>query len=96
MVIRRCTFLSCMLILYAIVFAANTAQGEFSIPFTAHDICSQREKLRQQREHVMLVVRSYNSEQERPIHDFFLWVAGLLVCFLGAYRGAHATIADAN
>lgn len=37
-------------------------QGEFSVPYAAHDICNQREKLREQREHVMLVVRAYNSE----------------------------------
>jgi dynein heavy chain len=34
--------------------------GEFSIPYVAHDICNQREKLRVMREHVMLVVRAYN------------------------------------
>ena len=38
------------------------SQGEFSVPYAAHDICNQREKLREQREHVMLVVRAYNSE----------------------------------
>lgn len=38
-------------------------QGEFSVPYAAHDICNQREKLREQREHVMLVVRAYNSER---------------------------------
>lgn len=32
------------------------------MPYSAHDICNQREKLREQREHVMLVVRAYNSE----------------------------------
>jgi len=37
-------------------------KGEFSVPYAAHDICNQREKLREQREHVMLVVRAYNSE----------------------------------
>lgn len=39
------------------------SQGEFSVPYAAHDICNQREKLREQREHVMLVVRAYNSER---------------------------------
>ncbi|CAM9228493.1 unnamed protein product, partial [Choristocarpus tenellus] len=29
--------------------------------YVAHDICNQREKLRAQREHIMLVVRAYNS-----------------------------------
>lgn len=35
--------------------------GEITIPYAAHDICNQREKLRVVREHVMLVVRAYNS-----------------------------------
>ena len=37
-------------------------QGEFSVPYAAHDICNQREKLREQRENVMLVVRAYNGD----------------------------------
>lgn len=32
------------------------------MPYAAHDICNQREKLREQRENVMLVVRAYNGD----------------------------------
>jgi dynein heavy chain, axonemal len=35
--------------------------GEITIPYAAHDICNQREKLRVVREHVMLIVRAYNA-----------------------------------
>eukprot|EP00935_MAST-01C_sp_MAST-1C-sp1_P000961 g961.t1 len=34
--------------------------SEIQIPYVAHDICNQREKLRTLREHVLLVVRDYN------------------------------------
>lgn len=50
----------------------RTVQGEFSVPYAAHDIFNQREKLREQREHVLLVVKSYNSEQEHHDYDAFL------------------------
>ena len=35
------------------------------IPYTAHDIANQRDKLRSVREHVMLVVRAYNDILEK-------------------------------
>ena len=34
--------------------------GEFAIPYAAHDLCNQREKLRVARRHVLRVVRAYN------------------------------------
>ncbi|MEO0455852.1 MAG: hypothetical protein AAF152_04615, partial [Cyanobacteria bacterium P01_A01_bin.114] len=42
---------------------------EFAIPYIAHDMCNQREKLRVMREHVMLVVRAYNSIFDDLTHE---------------------------
>lgn len=50
-------------IVSAPILRVPAPQGEFSVPYAAHDICNQREKLREQRENVMLVVRAYNSER---------------------------------
>lgn len=56
-----------------------TIQGEFSVPYAAHDIFNQRQKLKEQREHVLLVVKSYNSEQEQRDYDTFLSAASSLL-----------------
>eukprot|EP00752_Nemacystus_decipiens_P009956 g8879.t1 len=56
-----CNFDLDLLALFSEVSHWEKFQGEFSVPYAAHDICNQREKLREQREHVMLVVRAYNS-----------------------------------
>ncbi|CAM9866654.1 unnamed protein product, partial [Discosporangium mesarthrocarpum] len=56
-----CNFDMELLSLFTEVSYWEKFQGEFSVPYVAHDICNQREKLRAQREHIMLVVRAYNS-----------------------------------
>ena len=55
-----CNFDQQLLALFTEVHYWEKFHGEFSIPYVAHDICNQREKLRIMREHVMLVVRAYN------------------------------------
>ncbi|GMI21327.1 hypothetical protein TeGR_g3290 [Tetraparma gracilis] len=55
-----CNFDQQLLALFTEVHYWEKFHGEFSIPYVAHDICNQREKLRVMREHVMLVVRAYN------------------------------------
>ena len=55
-----CNFDRQLLALFTEVHYWEKFHGEFSIPYVAHDICNQREKLRVMREHVMLVVRAYN------------------------------------
>lgn len=59
---RTSLAITCLNSLFEMIFLLSTLQGEFSVPYAAHDICNQREKLREQREHVMLVVRAYNSK----------------------------------
>jgi len=49
-----------LLALFTEVHYWEKFQGEFTIPYVAHDICNQQEKLRVMREHVMLIVRAYN------------------------------------
>lgn len=56
-----------------------TTQGEFSVPYAAHDIFNQRQKLREQRENVLMVVKSYNSEQEHRDHEAFLSIESSLL-----------------
>ena len=55
-----CNFDQQLLALFTEVHYWEKFHGEFVIPYVAHDICNQREKLRVMREHVMLVVRAYN------------------------------------
>ena len=55
-----CNFDQQLLALFTEVHYWEKFHGEFIIPYVAHDICNQREKLRVMREHVMLVVRAYN------------------------------------
>ena len=55
-----CNFDQQLLALFTEVHYWEKFHGEFIIPYVAHDICNQREKLRIMREHVMLVVRAYN------------------------------------
>ena len=57
----ECNFDEHLLALFTEVHYWEKFQGEFSIPYVAHDLCNQREKLRVMREHVMLVVRAYNN-----------------------------------
>lgn len=57
----ECNFDSHLVSLFAEVQYWEKFQGEFSIPYVAHDICNQREKMRVMREHVMRVVRAYNA-----------------------------------
>ncbi|CAB1114177.1 unnamed protein product [Ectocarpus sp. CCAP 1310/34] len=64
-----CNFDLDLLALFSEVSHWEKFQGEFSVPYAAHDICNQREKLREQREHVMLVVRAYNSIVEFYVRD---------------------------
>ncbi len=55
-----CNFDEDLLMLFSEVSYWEKFQGEFSIPYMAHDLCNKREVLRIMREMVMLVVRSYN------------------------------------
>ena len=55
-----CNFDKQLLSLFTEVHYWEKFHGEYPIPYVAHDICNQREKLRIVREHVMLVVRAYN------------------------------------
>ena len=57
----ECNFDRGLLAMFSEVQYWEKFQGEFSIPYVAHDICNQREKLRVMREHVMLIVRAYNA-----------------------------------
>mmetsp|Transcript_14527 Transcript_14527/g.44826 ORF Transcript_14527/g.44826 Transcript_14527/m.44826 type:complete len:398 (-) Transcript_14527:11342-12535(-) len=56
----ECNFDPGLLCMFSEVQYWEKFQGEFAIPYVAHDICNQREKLRVMREHVMLIVRAYN------------------------------------
>ena len=55
-----CNFDEELLSLFAEVQHWEAFNGEFTVPYVAHDICNQREKLRIAREHVMLLVQAYN------------------------------------
>ena len=55
-----CNFDEDLLALFTEVSYWEKFQGEFTIPYVAHDICNKKEQLRVMREHVMLIVRSYN------------------------------------
>jgi len=55
-----CNFDEELLMLFSEVSYWEKFQGEFSIPYVAHDLCNKRDSLRIMREMVMLVVRSYN------------------------------------
>ena len=57
----ECNFDESILALFTEVHYWEKFQGEFGIPYTAHDLCNQRDKLRIMREQVMLVVRAYNA-----------------------------------
>ena len=56
----ECNFDANLLALFAEVQYWEKFQGEFTIPYVAHDLCNQRNKLRVMCEHVMLVVARYN------------------------------------
>lgn len=55
-----CNFDEDLITLFSEVSYWEKFQGEFSIPYVAHDICNKKEQLRIMRENVMLVVRAYN------------------------------------
>eukprot|EP01042_Synura_sphagnicola_P000546 gene546-588_t len=55
-----CNFDEELLAIFTEVNYWEKFQGEFSIPYVAHDICNKKEQLRVMREHVMQIVRSYN------------------------------------
>ncbi len=55
-----CNFDEDLLLLFSEVSYWEKFQGEFSIPYVAHDLCNKRDALRVMREMVMLVVRAYN------------------------------------
>lgn len=55
-----CNFDEDLLSLFSEVSYWEKFQGEFSIPYVAHDLCNKKEQLRIMRENVMLVVRAYN------------------------------------
>lgn len=55
-----CNFDEDLLSLFSEVGYWEKFQGEFNIPYMAHDICNKKELLRVMRENVMLVVRAYN------------------------------------
>ncbi len=55
-----CNFDEDLLALFSEVSYWEKFQGEFSIPYVAHDLCNKKEQLRIMRENVMLVVRAYN------------------------------------
>jgi dynein heavy chain, axonemal len=54
-----------LLSIFAEVSHWEKLQGEFTIPYIAHDICNKKENLRIMRENVMLLVRAYND----IVHD---------------------------
>eukprot|EP00981_Chlorochromonas_danica_P004175 scaffold838_cov160-Ochromonas_danica.AAC.12 len=55
-----CNFDEDLLSLFSEVSYWEKFQGEFSIPYMAHDLCNKKEQLRTMRESVMLIVRAYN------------------------------------
>lgn len=55
-----CNFDEDLLSLFSEVSYWEKFQGEFSIPYVAHDLCNKKEQLRTMRENVMLIVRAYN------------------------------------
>lgn len=55
-----CNFDEDLLCLFSEVSYWEKFQGEFSIPYAAHDLCNKKEQLRVMRENVMQVVRAYN------------------------------------
>lgn len=55
-----CNFDEDLISLFAEVSYWEKFQGEFNIPYQAHDMCNKKEQLRVMRENVMLVVRAYN------------------------------------
>ena len=57
----ECNFDRPLMKLFAEVHYWQFFNGEVQIPYIAHDISNQREQLRVLREHVLLVVRDYNS-----------------------------------
>jgi len=55
-----CNFDEDLISLFSEVSYWEKFQGEFAIPYVAHDLCNKKEQLRVMRENVMLVVRAYN------------------------------------
>jgi dynein heavy chain len=55
-----CNFDQDLLALFSEVSYWEKFQGEFSIPYAAHDLSNKKEQLRVARERVMMVVRAYN------------------------------------
>jgi dynein heavy chain len=55
-----CNFDEDLISLFSEVSYWEKFQGEFTIPYVAHDLCNKKENLRIMRENVMLVVRAYN------------------------------------
>eukprot|EP00605_Chrysophyceae_sp_TOSAG23-4_P000236 GSChrysophyteH1.ASY1.ANO1.273.1 assembled CDS len=55
-----CNFDEDLLMLFSEVSYWEKFQGEYSIPYVAHDLCNRRDQLRVMRELVMLIVRAYN------------------------------------
>jgi hypothetical protein len=54
-----CNFDEDLLALFDEVAYWEKFHGEFSIPYTAHDICTKRDLLRAMKENVMLIVKRY-------------------------------------